>query len=165
MLSGGTGQLYGNAYTDEFLPGWKDYVDTTGVTQLMIWRSFFSSLRWQNLVPDQNHTVVTAGYGNPGDPKDRANMLDFCAAARSEEGTVVVAYMPTPREITVDMARLKGRAAAAWFDPVNGSYIPIPGELIANSGLKRFMPPRKMHDDDGDGDWVLLLDASGRAFE
>jgi Putative collagen-binding domain of a collagenase len=76
----------------------------------------------------------------------------------------VIAYMPTPREITVDMARLKGAAAGAWFDPVNGSYIAIPGGPIANSGLKRFVPPRKVHDDDGDGDWVLLLDASGRSF-
>jgi hypothetical protein len=164
MLSGGTGQLYGNSYTDEFLPGWRDYVDTTGVAQLMFWRSFFSSLPWQNLVPDQDHTVVTAGFGNPGGPEDRANNVDFCTAARSEDGTVVIAYMPTPREITVDMARLKGAAAGAWFDPVNGSYIAIPGGPIANSGLKRFVPPRKVHDDDGDGDWVLLLDASGRSF-
>ena len=66
ILSGGKGQLYGNVYTDDFLPGWKDYVDTIGVTQLMIWQRFISSLPWQNLVPDQDHSVVTAGYGSPG---------------------------------------------------------------------------------------------------
>ena len=86
MLSGGTGQLYGNSYTDEFLPGWRDYVDTTGVTQLMIWRSFFSSLPWYKLVPDQDHTVVTAGLGNPGAREDRANNVDFARPREARMG-------------------------------------------------------------------------------
>src|ERR1017187_4439086 len=60
MLSGGKGQLYGNGYTDLFMSGWKFYVDTVGVTQLMFWHGLFSSLPWQDLVPDQDHTVVTA---------------------------------------------------------------------------------------------------------
>lgn len=164
MLSGGKGQLYGNVYTDEFLAGWKDYLDTTAVNQLMIWHSFFSSLPWQNLVPDEDHRVVTAGYGNPGGPKDRANMVDFSTASKSEDGSAIVAYMPTPREITVNMARLRAPATGAWFNPINGTYIAIPGGPFANSGLRQFTPPGKVHDKDGDGDWVLLLDASGRKF-
>lgn len=164
MLSGGKGQLYGNVFTDDFLPGWKDYVDTIGVTQLMIWHSFFSSLPWQDLVPDQDHSVVTAGFGSPGHPKDRASKMDFCTASRTEDGSVVVAYMPTPRDITVNMASLKAPATARWFDPVTGTYIAIPGGPFANTGTRQFTPPAKVHDDDGDGDWVLLLDASGRSL-
>jgi hypothetical protein len=161
MLSGGKGQLYGNNYTDDFMPGWKNYVDTIGVTQLMIWHSFFSSLPWQNLVPDQDHTVVTAGFGTPGHAKERASKMDFCTAARTEDGSVVVAYMPAPRTITVNMASLKAPAIAKWFDPVTGTYIAVSEEPMANTGSRQFAPPRKVNDGNGDGDWVLLLVARG----
>jgi hypothetical protein len=161
MLSGGKGQFYGNNYTDEFMAGWKDFVDTAGVTQLMIWHAFFSSLPWQDLVPDQDHKVVTAGFGTPGHDKDRASKMDFCTASRTEDGAVVVAYMPTPRAITVNMSSLKAPATAKWFDPVSGSYITIPGGPFANAGSQSFAPPAKVNDNYGDGDWVLLLAASG----
>jgi hypothetical protein len=72
--------------------------------------------------------------------------------------------MPTPRDITVNMASLKAPATARWFDPVTGTYIAIPGGPFANTGTRQFTPPAKVHDDDGDGDWVLLLDASGRSL-
>jgi hypothetical protein len=72
----------------------------------------------------------------------------------------VVAYIPTPREITVNMTRLKGAAVAKWFDPISGTYVVIPGGPFANTGSRQFAPPAKVNDEDGDGDWVLLLVAS-----
>jgi hypothetical protein len=158
MLSGGKGQLYGNGYTDIFMSGWKFYVDTVGVTQLMYWRGFFSSLPWQDLVPDQDHTVVTSGYGAPGDLQTRPSRSDFCTASRTPDGSFVVAYMPTARAITVNMARLKMPANGKWFDPTNGTYTTILGGPFANAGPRLFTPPGNNHD--GDGDWVLLLEAS-----
>ena len=89
--------------------------------------------------------------------------MDFCTASRTEDGSIVVAYMPTPREITVKMTSLKGPVMARWFDPVTGTFFVIPGGPFANTGSRRFTPPRKVNDDDGDGDWVLLLVASGTA--
>jgi hypothetical protein len=143
MLSGGKGQFYGNNYTDDFMPGWKDFVDTIGVTQLMLWHSFFTFLPWRDLVPDQDHTVITAGFGSPGHPKDWASKMDFCTASKTEDGSMVVAYMPTPREITVNMAALKAPATGKWFDPVSGNYIIIPGGPFANSGDGGLLPPAK----------------------
>ena len=159
MLSGGKGQFYGNNYTDDFMSGWKGFVDTVGVNQLMLWHAFFSSLPWQDLVPDQDHAVVTAGYGHPGHDKDQASKTDFCTASRTEDGSIVIAYMPTPREITVNMAELKAPATAKWFDPVSGTYITIPGGPFANAGERKFTPPHKVNEGTGDGDWVLLLEA------
>jgi hypothetical protein len=161
MLSGGKGQFYGNNYTDDFMAGWKNFVDTASVTQLMIWHAFFSSLPWQDLVPDQDHMVVTVGFGTPGHDKDQASKVDFCTASKTEDGSVVVAYMPTPRAITVNMSSLKAPATAKWFDPVSGSYIIVPGGPFANVGTRNFAPPAKVNDNYGDGDWVLLLVASG----
>jgi Protein of unknown function (DUF4038)/Putative collagen-binding domain of a collagenase len=158
MLTGGKGQLYGNAYTWTFMPGWKFNLDTVGVSQLMIWHQFFSSLPWQNLVPDQAHTVVTAGLGTYGNLHTRTSESDFCTAARASDGSLAIAYMPTAREITVNMASLKGPASAEWFDPTNGTYTTISGGPFANTGTRQFAPPGK--NGDGDSDWVLLLKAS-----
>jgi len=159
MLSGGKGQLYGNGYTCYFFPFWKNYIDTVGVAQLMIWHGFFSSLPWQDLIPDQDHTVVIAGFGSPGNLQTRVSRSDFSTASKTPDGSFVVAYMPTARQITVNMASLKAQASAKWFDPTNGTYTTIPGGLFANTGTRQFTTPGNNHD--GDTDWVLLLDASG----
>jgi Protein of unknown function (DUF4038)/Putative collagen-binding domain of a collagenase len=163
MLSGGTGQLYGNAYTWPFIPGWKFYIDTVGVKQLVIWKVFFSSLPWQDLVPDQDHTVVTGGLGNFGNLRTRVSKSDFCTAAKTPDGSFVVAYMPSARTITVNMASLKGPASAKWFDPTNGAYTAIREGPFTNSGTRQFTPPGNNHD--GDSDWVLVLSASNTDHE
>ena len=160
MLSGGTGQFYGNKYTWSFAPGWQSNIDTVGVTQLSVWKNFFSSLPWQDLIPDQDHTVVTAGFGSYGNLKTRVSQSDYATASKTPDGQFVVVYMPTSRTITVNMAALKAPAVAQWFDPTNGVYAAVPGRPMANNGMREFTPPAgKNHD--GDGDWVLLLDASG----
>jgi Protein of unknown function (DUF4038)/Putative collagen-binding domain of a collagenase len=159
MLSGGSGQFYGNFYTWSFAPGWKYYIDTAGVTQLTIWKDFFSSLPWYDLVPDQEHAVVTAGVGTYGDLQTRVSNSDYCTAAKTPDGSFVVAYLPTARTITVRMASLKAPARAQWFDPTNGTYTIVPGGPFANKETRQFTPPGNNHD--GDGDWVLLIDASG----
>ena len=158
MLSGGKGQLYGNGYTCYFMSGWKVHIDTVGVSQFMIWHDFFSSLPWQDLVPDQNRTVVTAGLGTLGDFQTRVSKSDYCTAAKTPDGSFVIAYMPTARTITVNMASLKAPANAKWFDPTDGAYTTAPEGPFANSGTRQFTPPGNNHD--GDSDWVLLLDAS-----
>ncbi len=124
MLSGGVGQFYGNRYTWSFTPGWEGYIDTPGVDQLGIWENFFSSLPWQDLVPDQHHEIVTAGYGTFGSDvvhfdSDhlsahldlKVSDSDYATSARTSDGSYVVVYMPTARTITVDMTRLRGPAA------------------------------------------------------
>jgi len=158
-LTGGTGQFYGNKYTWSFAPGWETHIDTVGVTQLTIWKKFFSSLPWQDLVPDQNHKVVTAGLGTYGTLDTRVSQSDYCTAAKTPDGSYMIAYLPTVRTITVNMASLKAPARAEWFDPANGAYLKIPGGPIANTGTRQFTPPGKNHE--GADDWVLVLNASG----
>jgi hypothetical protein len=63
QLSGATGQLYGNRYTWQFVHRWQDNLDTTGAIEFCYMKKLFASRAWYNLVPDQNHTILTAGYG------------------------------------------------------------------------------------------------------
>ena len=158
-LSGGIGQWYGNKYTWSFADGWKDMIDTPGVEQLGIWAKFFSALPWYDLVPDQDHEFLTAGYGTFGNADTRVSKSDYATAARTPDGSTVVVYVPTVRAITINMACLHNGARAQWFDPTNGSFQDVTGGPFTNSGSKQFTPPGRNHD--GDGDWVLLLKASG----
>ena len=58
MLSGASGQLYGNHYTWTFESGWQQNLNTPGTRQLQYMKDFFSARQWWDLVPDQTHTVV-----------------------------------------------------------------------------------------------------------
>jgi hypothetical protein len=157
MLSGGTGQFYGNFYTWSFSPGWEHYIDTWGVRQLTIWKNFFSSLPWYDLVPDQDHRVVTEGLGTYAEFTVPVRHSDFCMAAKTPDGSLVVAYMPTARTVTVNMSALKAPVKVKWFDPTNGEYTAVSGGALANTGSHQFTPPGRNHD--GDSDWVLELDS------
>ncbi|MGA9062624.1 MAG: DUF4038 domain-containing protein [Terracidiphilus sp.] len=158
MLTGAMGQFYGNYYTWSLAPGWQSNIDTKGVEQLTIWNDFFSSLPWYELVPDQDHSVVTGGLGTYGDFKTRVSHSDYCTAARTQDGSYVLAYVPTARTITVNMGALKASASAEWFDPTDGTYRIIPGTFV-NQGTQQFTPPEKNHE--GASDWVFVLNASG----
>ena len=160
QLSGSTGQLYGNADLYGFPSGWQssNWQTSPGITQLGYVTDFFSGIAWYNLVPDQNHSIVTAGYGTFQNCCLNANS-DYATAASTSDGQLVVAYLPTVRTITVNMSKLSGMVTARWYDPTNGSYATISGSPFANSGSQQFTPPGT--NSSGDGDWVLVLNASG----
>lgn len=158
MLSGACGQLYGNADLYPFPSGWQNsgWQTTPGITQFKIMNGFFSSFFWYNLVPDQNHSIVTSGYGTYA-TSGFGNTSDYLTAARTSDGKLVIAYMPTRRMITVDMTKLSSTVTVRWFDPTNGSYTTISGSPFPNAGSKQFTPPG--NNSGGDGDWVLVLEA------
>ena len=157
MLSGASGQFYGSKYTWTFSAGWQNNLNTPGAAQFGYMSNFFASRPWHNLVPDQDHTVVTAGYGTYS-AAGEVNTNDYLTAARTLDGTVVIAYMPTSRTISVDLSKLSGVATARWYDPSNGTYTAIAGAPFANTGTRNFSPPGNNHD--GDTDWVLVLEVS-----
>jgi hypothetical protein len=175
MLSGATGQLYGSAYTWRLpsgwlsnwrlrlsagrLFGWRSNLDTQGVMQLGFMKNLFAPREWYDLIPDQTHMVVTDGYGTRASFGTGSVTTDtYATAARTPDGTLIIAYMPTIRTITVDMSTLSGLALARWYDPSTGQYVGVSGSPFANIGLRQFTPPGNNHD--GDGDWVLVLEAS-----
>ena len=186
MLSGATGQVYGSGKIWRFEKGWETNLDTPGVIQLKYMKDLFAERRWYDLVPDQTHTVVIAGYdGLAGyigklsaligrSPGRMARIFyyvkrltgfgsivtnTYAPAARTSDGSLVMAYMPTIRTITVDMSKLAGSTTARWYDPTNGKYADVIGSPFANSGGRWFTPPG--NNSAGDGDWVLVLEVLG----
>ena len=160
--------------------GWENNLDTPGVIQLGYMKDLFAGRKWYDLVPDQTHTVVTAGYdglagyvgklsayiGNFSGTVTRVKRLTgfgsiatntYATAARTADGSLVMAYMPSIRTITVDMSKLAGPTTAHWYDPTNGKYSDVGGSPFANSGYRQFTPPG--HNSSGDSDWILVLEA------
>jgi hypothetical protein len=78
MLSGAAGQLYGSAHTWRLQKGWEANLDTSGVIQLRNMKNLFVSRKWQDLVPDQTYTVVTAGYDSFSWPPLAKTQPPFC---------------------------------------------------------------------------------------
>lgn len=158
MLSGGTGQLYGNANTWWIGGNWLNELDTTGVTQLGYGTKLFSAYPWYNLVPDQNHTVVTAGYGTFVAAMPLLSNNSYVTAASTSDGQLAMAYIPMQETITVDLSQLSGQVTASWYDPTLGTYTAVSGSPFANSGTMQFTPPGTHSD--GAADWVLVLRAN-----
>jgi hypothetical protein len=156
-LSGATGLIYGNHYTWTFAQSWESHIDTPGAAQIANLKSFFESRTWYDLVPDQAHTTLTAGYGTFAS-KGTVDGNDYATAARTQDGRLAIIYAPTIRPLTIDMTRLSGPVTARWFDPANASYSGIEGSPFSNTGSRSFTPPGNNHD--GDGDWVLVLEVN-----
>ena len=143
ILGGSTGQVFGNNPIWLFGSGWKSALNSAGAMSMMYLGNLFHSRPWDQLVPDYNHATVTAGYGNIGGD-------NYAAAARTSDGNTVIVYMPTKRTITVDLTRISGSEANAWwFNPSTGSSTLI--GTYPTTGSQGFTPP-------GNGDWVLVID-------
>ena len=143
ILCGGCGQFFGNLPIWPFRRGWREALDSRGSRDMVHLNSLFLSRKWHDLVPDQRHETVTAGLGE-------FNGLDYLAAGLTSDRSTLIAYLPSAREITVDLSRISGnRADAWWFDPRTGTAR-MAGSY-ANDGPRPFAPP-------GEGDWVLVVD-------
>jgi Protein of unknown function (DUF4038)/Putative collagen-binding domain of a collagenase len=154
LLSGAAGHAYGA----QGMYGWADpqwgmslqaamnYASTAHMKHVS---DLFTARQWQRLVPDLGGAVMTGGTGAG---------VDYAATARTSDGSLVIAYIPTGRTVTIDMNRLSGRVTARWFDPTNGKHAAIAARL-ANSGSRSFTTPGR--NAIGHGDWVLVLETGG----
>ena len=157
MLSGATGQFYGNHYTWQFLPGWSRHLNTIGSRQMTFVTNLFSHRQWFELVPDTMHRLVISGYGTYSVDGD-VNRNGYATAARTPDGKLAIAYVPAGQPIIVDLRRMAGPVRAQWYDPTSEKYTTIAGSPLARRATHLFTPPDKNHD--GNDDWVLVLTAA-----
>lgn len=143
-LDSGTG--HANGHDGWFYPTkagqhWRTIRQYPGAEHLRHVIGFFSQLPWWQLVPDQKHDVLLSGYGEYTKP-------DYVTAAMTSDSTQMVAYLPQPGIVRVDMSRLKGpQVRVRWYDPRTGQY--TEGGRMANRGVQKVESPLKE-------DWVLL---------
>ena len=73
--------------------------------------------------------VVTSGYGSFGQD-------DYVTAARTPDGKLAIAYMPSGGTVTVDLGTLSGPVTARWYDPTDGTFTTIGDGPLANTGSR-----------------------------
>lgn len=143
----------------QFNEGWQDLVGqpadphsgTIGLRQARHCFDLFTPRAWQNLVPDTGSALVTAGRGMFGD-------IDYVCAAKTADGRLALAYMPTARTVTIAMAELAGPTRRAkWFNPIDGSLNVI-GAFAAGSGAAAMDFTTPGVHPDGSSDWILLFE-------
>jgi len=166
LLSGAAGQIYGNNPIWHFDgPGiyaapvsWQNALRSRGAESMTHVRELFSALDWWKLEPDLENTFLLgpgssgrAMAGNLGSGPHRT------LAARAHDGSFGLAYLPEPRPIAIDLAKLVGpKITARWYDPANGKFIAAAGSPFDAAEKRRFDPPPS--NSAGLGDWVLVLE-------
>ena len=153
-LSGAAGQFYGSKYTWPFPDGWKTHLNTTGTAQLGYLVKLLTARRWFQLVPDQQHKLVTDGYGT-FKTSGSVGSSDYVTTAATPDGRLALSYLPDGGTITVDLSRLRSGVRARWYDPTSGKFR---AATVPKSKPTRFSAPGD--NAAGDRDWVLLLTAA-----
>ena len=151
LLSGSMGHIFGNCPIWHFgafkswcnLTDWKKELNNAGSVSMDYFQRLFRSRSWQILVPDFEHSVITAGFGTWG-------LKDYVTAAITNDGNTIIAYLPSTRTVTVDLSKISGEyARCCWYDPSCGKT--VNSGTFQTSGSHSFTPALN-------GDWVLVID-------
>jgi len=158
VLSGAFGHLFGNNPIWHFDgPGlfgapytWKVAMAARGSQTMVHVRTILNQARWPLLVPDLNNLYLVGDLSS-GDTRAVASVCS--------DGSAALAYIPTRRTITINLARLAGpRVNLRWFDPSSGAYSGIDAALAPNTGSRSLMSPAT--NAAGTPDWVLLAEST-----
>jgi hypothetical protein len=156
MLSGAMGHTYGcrdvwyfyDPLRDQPPPKdlktyWKEARDFDGAFHMGILRDLFTRFPFSKLAPDQRHEIVVHGCGNGG---------MYTPAARADDASFALIYIPESMPVWVDMACLDGKPVRlSWFDPRTGEIMFI-GQYTG-LGVERFVPPFA-----AEPDFILILE-------
>jgi len=160
LLAGACGHTYGDHNIWQFWQPdrkpissartpWQKAIDHPGAWQMGHARRLLESRPYQKLVPDQSILVGDRGKGG-----------QHARAARADDGSFALVYLPMGRNITLRMSALSGKEVRGWwFDPRQGTA-KAAGDY-PNSGALSFDPPG---DPVRGNDWVLVLDDASRQF-
>ena len=159
VLGGATGHFYGNwpiwafgaveYYGDDRRLSWERALRLEGAQDMVHLGDLFRSRPFALLEPDDDACAPADAPAAVDDPA-------YIACARTSDGSTLLAYLPTPRALAVNLGRLADTMVTAWwFDPRTGAADQI--GVFPAAGTRTFDPP-------GPGDWVLVVDARERNF-
>jgi hypothetical protein len=119
---------------------WQQALRMPGAEQMRYLSTFFQTLAWWTLWPDQSLVLEQPGAHD---------VLQFVAAARSEDGHLAVLYLPVGGMLHLDLARLECPLLATWLCPRDG--LRRAGLAISGQEAMLVAPDEQ--------DWLLVLAA------
>lgn len=152
VTAGSPGDIMG---TDdwEFLDGWQDRLDSEGVAQVSRLRAVVEDLDWWELVPRTGDSFLLEGAGPElPDSDGLVDMLDddHATAAVSPDGDLALVYLPSGRDVALDLDALADGVEARWVDPASGASHAV--DLTE----RMTTPGRNVG---GQDDWLLVIEA------
>ena len=119
--------------------------------------TYFSGLAgWQNLLPDNASSLVTAGrgtraaYSSSDFQASNLGTDNYVAASVTPDKSLAVIYCAVAMSITIDQTKIATGYTATWVDPASGATTTATtGSTYASSGLG--------NNSAGNADWVLVL--------
>jgi len=162
VFSGSFGVTYGNQIVYNFavntnLPYqygrdlssyWTPYLDRPALLHISNLVGLIKSRNWSMLVPDQDHEVITVGYGNYGD-------TTYATAEIASDGSFAMAFLPTQRAVTVDMTKFNGTKQLKWYDMTNNTFTNI--TTHSNTGTV-VIPANTSFNSANGTDWILVIE-------
>ncbi|MFC1633535.1 DUF4038 domain-containing protein [Planctomycetota bacterium] len=118
---------------------WYVAKDLPGALSMKYLHQFFKSIEWWRLAPAPD--VLTEQPGK----KDASK---FIAAAKSENGDLLVVYLPEGGPVTLKTDSLKKNLSARWYHPRTGGWLDV----------GKVEKPRQTFKTADKNDWVLLIE-------
>jgi hypothetical protein len=143
VLAGAAGHFFGNKPLWFCGNGWEAALDSPGSRSMEYVGRLFRSRRWEQLVPEEAGRFVSAGGGDPASD-------DGVQAARAADGSFAMAFLPSRRTTEVDLGRISGPSARAWWFDISTGTATDAGQFPTGR-RQSFTPPLA-------GSFVLVLD-------
>ena len=166
VILGCAGQTYGHKDIWIATCFWREAMHAPVAWQMREMARLFTSVAWQDLLPDLDHAFVINGYGDPD---------TYAPSAVTSDGQLAVVYIPAARRVVVNGGKLANNTQASWFDPASGASKraepcetpddalgDASGKMLAQavgtSSGRRFMVFETPGVNDvGDEDWLLIF--------
>jgi Protein of unknown function (DUF4038)/Putative collagen-binding domain of a collagenase len=157
ILSGAMGQVFGNNPIWHFdgrglfraRGSWREQLGSRGAISMTHLRALFETMPWWTLEPDTDHRLLKG---------DHQSGESGAVAARSADGSLAIVYLPTIRNLTLDLRELGGGdVSMRWYDPANGQYTDIAASDFETREMQTVTIRPRANNSSGSGDWVLIL--------
>jgi len=146
VFSGAVGHVMGHEQVWQFAPGWQNALNTGAARSVAPLQSLMTQLHWPALQPDTQTTLVVEGRGSGAEQ---------VAVSFSTDRTMAAVYVPTRRDITVDLSLFStAQVRLQWFIPASGEFADLPGSPVTRSTAQVVSPP-----DNTTRDWVAIIES------
>jgi len=150
-LSGTFGTSYGNGVVYNFgrnaSVDFTQYLDTPAFLHVENLTKCINSREWIKLEPDRINSVITSGGGYYDD-------TDYVTTSIADDKSFSISYIPTAREVTVDMSVFNGSKMLKWFDITSNMSSEI--GIYPNIGTVNLSA--RPANSAGQYDWILIIE-------
>ena len=132
----------GHSFADSDTNDWDEVLNSAGAQSTTRIGALLAGRPWYLLEPDSSNTAMTAGHSTGA---------DLATAALAPDGSLFVAYLPSSRQVTLDMTVFSASVNVFWSAGADGAET-AEGSFAA-TGTQNFTPPSA-------GDWILVAEVS-----